>query len=55
MIVSPTKVLSVLSISVTRHGDARGFFAETYNRKVYSRAGIKAVFLQQPVTCDPSH
>ena len=46
MIASPTKIPGVLSISVPRHGDVRGFFAETYNQKAYSRAGIEATFLQ---------
>ena len=46
MIASPTTIPGLLSISVTRHGDARGFFAETYNQKAYSRAGIETVFVQ---------
>ena len=46
MIASPTKISGLLSISVTRHGDARGFFAETYNQKAYSRAGIETIFVQ---------
>jgi dTDP-4-dehydrorhamnose 3,5-epimerase len=29
-----------------RHGDARGFFAETYQRERYAAAGIDAVFVQ---------
>lgn len=46
MIATPTKIPDLLSISVTRHGDARGFFAETYNQKAYSHAGIETVFVQ---------
>ena len=46
MIVSPTKIPDLFSISVTRHGDGRGFFAETYNQRAYSRAAIEAVFVQ---------
>jgi dTDP-4-dehydrorhamnose 3,5-epimerase len=46
LIASPTKIPGLLSISVTRHGDARGFFAETYNQKSYSRAGIETLFVQ---------
>ena len=46
MIASPTKIPGLLSISVTRHRDARGFFAETYSQKAYSRAGIETIFVQ---------
>ena len=46
MIASPTKIPGLLSISLTRHGDARGFFAEIYNQKSYSRAGIETLFVQ---------
>ncbi len=46
MITCPTKIPGLLSISVTRHRDARGFFAEIYNKKTYSLAGIETVFVQ---------
>ena len=46
MLASPTKLPGLLSVSVTRHGDARGFFAEIYNQNTYSRAGIETVFVQ---------
>ena len=42
----PTKLIGLLSLSVGRHGDERGFFAETYNQEAYSWAGIKSVFVQ---------
>lgn len=46
MIASPTKISGLLSISVTRHCDGRGFFAETYSQRAYSSAGIETVFVQ---------
>ena len=46
MIASPTKIPGLLSISVTRHGDVRGFFEETYCHRAYARAGVEAVFVQ---------
>lgn len=33
-------------IETLRHGDARGFFSETYNLCSFSQAGIKSVFVQ---------
>jgi dTDP-4-dehydrorhamnose 3,5-epimerase len=42
----PTKLKGLLSISVERHGDERGFFAETYSQEAYSQANIKSVFVQ---------
>lgn len=36
----------VLEIIPVRHGDARGFFCETYNRSVFARAGINLEFVQ---------
>lgn len=42
----PTKLNGLLSISVVRHGDGRGFFSVTYSQEAYSRAGIKSVFVQ---------
>lgn len=46
LLASPTKILGLLSIAVTRHGDGRGFFAETYNQIAFQRSGIEAVFVQ---------
>lgn len=46
MLASPTKIPGLLSISVNRHGDVRGFFEETYNQKAYFSAGIETVFVQ---------
>ncbi|MGX7872037.1 dTDP-4-dehydrorhamnose 3,5-epimerase [Mesorhizobium sp. ORM6] len=36
----------VLEIVPKRHGDARGFFMETYNAERFSRAGIDLIFVQ---------
>ena len=46
MIASTTKIPGLLLIDTTRHGDARGFFAETYNQRDYSRFGIETLFVQ---------
>ena len=37
---------SVLEIEPKRHGDHRGFFAETYSRARYSDLGIRHAFVQ---------
>lgn len=36
----------VLLITPKRHGDARGFFSETYSRKTLAEAGFDKVFVQ---------
>ncbi|MBZ9727393.1 dTDP-4-dehydrorhamnose 3,5-epimerase [Mesorhizobium sp. CO1-1-11] len=36
----------LLEIIPKRHGDARGFFMETYNAELFSQAGIDLVFVQ---------
>ncbi len=37
---------AVKVLGPARHGDARGFFAETYNRKVFAALGIEGEFVQ---------
>lgn len=37
---------AVKVLGATRHGDARGFFAETYNREVFAAIGIEGEFVQ---------
>jgi len=37
---------SLIHIKPTRHGDHRGFFAETYSRRKYSEFGIDVEFVQ---------
>ena len=36
----------VLEIIPQRHGDARGFFSETYNAETWAKLGISLVFMQ---------
>lgn len=36
----------VVHVRPVRHGDARGWFSETYNRAVFADAGIRVVFVQ---------
>ena len=33
-------------IEITRHGDHRGYFAETYSRREYLKLGINVDFVQ---------
>ena len=44
--VKPLAIPEVLLITPKRHGDARGWFAETWSRKAYAAAGITCDFLQ---------
>jgi dTDP-4-dehydrorhamnose 3,5-epimerase len=42
----PTSLPDVLLLEPQVHGDARGFFIETYNRRVLASLGIHADFVQ---------
>lgn len=44
--VKPLAIPEVLLITPRRHGDARGWFAETWSRKAYAAAGVTNDFLQ---------
>jgi len=45
--VMPDPVLpEVLHVRAARHGDARGWFSETYNEAAFRAAGISAPFVQ---------
>jgi dTDP-4-dehydrorhamnose 3,5-epimerase len=44
--VRPLGIDGVLEIVPKRHGDARGFFIETYNAERFSQAGIDLRFVQ---------
>ncbi|RUV36831.1 dTDP-4-dehydrorhamnose 3,5-epimerase [Mesorhizobium sp. M7A.F.Ca.MR.148.00.0.0] len=44
--VRPLGIDGVLEIVPKRHGDARGFFVETYNAECFSQAGIDLAFVQ---------
>lgn len=40
------EIADVRLLTPVRHGDARGFFSETYNERTLSEAGIQARFVQ---------
>ena len=42
----PTKIPDVILVEVTKFGDHRGFFMETYHAEKFSAAGISATFIQ---------
>jgi dTDP-4-dehydrorhamnose 3,5-epimerase len=46
MQLSPTAIASVVKLVPKRHGDGRGWFAETYNRRTLQGLGIEANFVQ---------
>jgi len=46
MKITPTAIPDVLLIEPRVFGDARGFFMETYQAKVFADAGIQANFVQ---------
>lgn len=46
MKITPTRIKEVLLIEPSVHGDARGFFMETYHQQHFSQFGIDANFVQ---------
>jgi dTDP-4-dehydrorhamnose 3,5-epimerase len=44
--ITPQALAEVLLITPKRHGDARGWFAETWSREAMSEAGVEAEFVQ---------
>jgi dTDP-4-dehydrorhamnose 3,5-epimerase len=46
MRVTPTRLPSVMIVEPQVHGDARGFFLETYHQHKYREAGIPEAFVQ---------
>lgn len=46
MIIEDTKLSGVKIVTPKRHGDNRGFFSETWNRKLLASHGIDADFVQ---------
>jgi dTDP-4-dehydrorhamnose 3,5-epimerase len=46
MQVERLAIPDVLLLTPVRHGDARGFFSETYSARRYAEAGIEAPFVQ---------
>lgn len=45
----PLEIPDVVLVRPTRHGDARGYFAELYRRSAYAAAGIDVDFVQDNV------
>lgn len=50
MNVTPGKLSGLLIIEPKAHGDARGFFMETWNQRRYRDAGLTAAFVQDNVS-----
>jgi dTDP-4-dehydrorhamnose 3,5-epimerase len=46
MDVRPTQIPDVKLLVLRKHGDARGFFSETYNRRDFAALGIGPEFVQ---------
>ena len=46
MQIEPLAIRDVLLVTPARHGDARGFFSETYSLRRFAAAGIDQVFVQ---------
>ena len=44
--ITPTAIPDVVCITPVRHGDSRGFFSETYNKRALAEAGIELDFVQ---------
>ena len=46
MLIEPCGIPEVVKITPKKHGDARGFFSETYKKAALAEAGILAEFVQ---------
>lgn len=46
MKIHETRINGLLVIEPKRHGDHRGFFAETYSQRAYAALGVAATFVQ---------
>ena len=44
--ITPLAIPEVLLITTKRHGDARGWFSETWSRRTLAEAGVDADFVQ---------
>ncbi len=44
--IEATGIEGVMCLTPVRHGDARGFFSESWNRRVFEAAGIDLEFVQ---------
>src|SRR5271154_6479252 len=47
MQVEETAISAVKIITPKKHGDARGFFSEVYNRSDWDKAGLQLTFVQE--------
>ncbi len=55
MRLEPTEIPDVLQLVPTRHEDARGHFAETYNRSVLREFGLTVEFVQDNLSHSVRH
>lgn len=46
MLVTATAIPDVKLVTPRRHGDSRGWFSETYNRRALAEQGIEVAFVQ---------
>jgi dTDP-4-dehydrorhamnose 3,5-epimerase len=46
MLITPTNITDVLLIEPQVFGDARGFFMETFQAKIFAEAGLPTMFVQ---------
>ena len=46
MLVEETAIPAVKIVTPKKHGDARGFFSEVYNRSDWDKAGLEFTFVQ---------
>lgn len=51
--VQSLRIPDVKIIRPRKHGDARGFFSETYNKKTFAEAGIELDFVQDNHSASP--
>jgi dTDP-4-dehydrorhamnose 3,5-epimerase len=51
--IQALEIPDVKIISPKRHGDSRGFFSETYNKKVFDEAGLNFDFVQDNHSLSP--
>ena len=54
MLVEELQIPAVKLLKPARHGDHRGFFSETYNRRVLKKAGICVNFVQDNHSLSPT-
>ena len=55
MKILPTELEGALIIEPDAHGDNRGFFMETFQKKRYTAAGIDVEFVQDNISFSVRH